>query len=158
MQSRHSSINVNCKVSNRAGVIHQFSRFPDGHGVASTSGHYWRDAPGMSCHYKNGVNGDCQPESLCYKEQKELTGYNGTWKCPYHKEYGTSWICCPLPGEENRLQVKGTNSETLLVRNYAELFFHHTKNYFWVSLVQCVCLIVLLCVCVCVKGGGAITH
>ena len=151
MQSRPSSINANCRISNRAGVIHPFSRFPDGHGVASTSGYYWRRAPGVTCHYKNGVNGDCQPGYLCGKEQKELTGYNGTWKCPYHDDYGTSWICCPFPGEENLLPGEG-NALSSLKKLCRTAFLLHTKNYFWALLVRCVRSVVILCVCV--WGGG----
>ena len=57
----------------------------------------------MSCHYKNGVEGYCAPENSCPKEQQEIKGYNGPWKCPYHADRGSSQICCLYPGEENLL-------------------------------------------------------
>ena len=89
--------------SDLAGVTHPISRSPGRNGVANTSGDYWRE-PGRICHYDNGVNGECLPGYQCYKEQQELTGYNDTWKCPYHKsEARMNRICCPFPGEENLL-------------------------------------------------------
>ena len=57
----------------------------------------------MLCQYPNGVEGQCLPENVCDKERQELTGYNGTWKCPYHHRFPDNTICCPYPGEENLL-------------------------------------------------------
>ena len=89
--------------SDLAGVTHPFSRSPGRNGVASTSGDYWRK-PGRICHYDNGVNGTCLPKEACLKEQEDLTGHNGTWRCPYHKSaYRMNRYCCPFPGEENLL-------------------------------------------------------
>ena len=89
--------------SELAGVTHPISRLPGRNGVANTSGDYLRE-PGRLCHYDNGVNGTCLPKDACLKEQQELSGYNETWKCPYHKsEARRDRYCCPFPGEENLL-------------------------------------------------------
>ena len=101
VQNRPSSINVNLKTTNLTDVIHPFYRLPDGNGVASTTGDHKRY--GMSCHYKNGVEGYCAPGNACPKEQQEVPGYNRTWKCPYQAKYGSSQVCCLYPGEEDLL-------------------------------------------------------
>ena len=57
----------------------------------------------MLCKYPNGVEGRCLPENVCYKEQQERAGDNGTLKCPFDHRFPENPICCPDPGEENLL-------------------------------------------------------
>ena len=108
--------------------------------MASTSGDYLRE-PGRICHYDNGVNGTCLPKDACLKEQEDLTGHNGTWKCPYHKSADRkNRYCCPNPGEENLLPGEEnalSNSKKLC----CFAFFVTTKNKFRVSLVRYVWLL-----------------
>ena len=89
---------------------------PDGKGVAKITGDYTR-YPGRTCRYDNGVEGECLLEHKCSKEEKEVSGYNSTWKCPKHMDmYRNYRICCPFLGKENLQEGEGktlSNSKKL---------------------------------------------